>query len=131
MLEEEIRAALNYVVNSSRKEVDFIHHKISKQVQAGHAVISLLASACGLSNFVDVPSGRHPTDVPLASPHFYYTWNVLNKATARKATEEVIRFGVTLHRIIHRVLMSNPSLGPVYLGEGGPRQRLHAYLGLP
>ena len=48
---------------------------------------------------------------------FYFTWISINEATNREAPEEVIRFGGTLRRIIRRVLLADPRIGPVYLGK--------------
>ena len=44
-------------------------------------------------------------------------WSGLNKATPWEASEEVMRFGGTLRRIIQRVLLADPRLDPVYLGK--------------
>ena len=48
---------------------------------------------------------------------FDFTWSGLNEATTRDAPEEVMRFGVTLHRIIQRFLMAYPRISLVYLGR--------------
>ena len=48
---------------------------------------------------------------------FNFTWIGLSEAIAKKTTKDVMRFRGTLHHIIQRVLMANPSLGPVYLGK--------------
>ena len=48
---------------------------------------------------------------------FDFTWSSLNKATAQEAPEEIMRFGVTLRRIIRRILQADPQLGPFYLGK--------------
>ena len=49
MSEVEFQTALNYRVKSySGKEVDFVHHKIANQIQAGHTVVYPLSAARGI-----------------------------------------------------------------------------------
>ena len=109
--EEELRAALHYgAQSSSGKEVDFVHHKIDKQVQAFHDVIYPLADVRGLptlwiSPVAIIPQvGRRPCLI------FDLTWSGLNDITARKAPEEVMRFRGNLHRIMRKVLMAKPRI---------------------
>ena len=64
-----------------------------------------------------IPSGRHPTRVKTPYLILDFTWSGLNKATDRKATEEVMWFRGTLHRSIIHILTAEPRLGPAYLGK--------------
>ena len=95
--------------------MDFLNHEIYEQVRSGHAVVFPLSAICGLPNLWLSPvaailqAGRRPHLI------FYFTWSSLNKATDRKAPEEVMRFRCTLHHIIRRVLTADPRLGPIYL----------------
>ena len=100
--------------------MDFVHHEITKQVQAGHAVVSPLAAVHGLPKLcmylvaviLQVRRWRRLI--------FDFTWSGLNDATTRKVPKEVMSFGDNLHRIIRRVLMADLRLGLVYLGKVDP-----------
>ena len=50
---------------------------------------------------------------------FDFTWSGLNEATKRLPPMEAMRFGGELYRILKKVLMSDPRLGPVYLSKVG------------
>ena len=95
----------------------FTHHKIAKQVQAGHTNVAPLAAVRSLTKLCLSPVvvirqvGQRPCLI------FYFTWSGLNKAPAHKPPKEVMRFGGILQCIIQRVLMSDPSSTPVYLGK--------------
>ena len=72
MLEEELRAALHYGSHSfASKEVEFFHQEIPEQVQAGHIVVSPLASPRP-TKIVAIVSGHHPTGGADTSPHFIF-----------------------------------------------------------
>ena len=53
----------------------------------------------------------------LPHPILDFTWSSLNKVTARKASEKVMNFRGTLHRITRKVLTADPWLVLVYLGK--------------
>ena len=118
MLEEELGAALHYGSNSSNmKEMDFVHQELAKQFQAGHIVVSPLTAVRNIPKL-----WLSPVAAILQVgqwPHLIsdFTYSGLNKAIIREAPDEVIHFGGTLLRIIRRVILADPRLGPVYLGK--------------
>ena len=116
--EVELRTEFHFGMNAySGKELDFVNHEISEQVQAGHvAIFPLLDNRdlpkLWLSPISVIPQvGRHPWFI------LDLTWISLNKPTDRKDPKEVMWVGGILHRIIIKVLTEYPRIGPVYLGK--------------
>ena len=113
-MEEKLRAALHYGVHSSiRKDVDFIHQELSEKVQAGHVIVYPLIAGQGLPKRWLLPVSSIPQVGRQHHIIFDFTWSGLNEATAWEAPGEVMRFGSTLFRIIQRVLLADPWLGPI------------------
>ena len=112
--EAELQTALHYGTHvSAGKEVDFVHHRIAEQAQSGHVVVFNLPVIRGLPKWWLYPVAKIPQLSRLPCLIFDLTWSSLNKATARKASKEVIWFRGTLHRIMRRVVTADPRLGPV------------------
>ena len=97
--------------------MEFFHRELAKQVQLVHIVVPPLDAVRGLPKLCLFPVAAIPQVGWRPRLIFDFTWICLNEATARKYPEEVMRFGGTLRPIIRRLLVANPRLGQVYLGN--------------
>ena len=93
MPEEELCVSLQYGAHSSAiKELDFVHQEIVELFQAGHIVVSLLATVHGLPKLCLSPVAVTPQMERRLHLFFYFTWSILNKVTAKESFKEVTRF---------------------------------------
>ena len=83
----------------------------------GHLVVFSLFAARGLPKWWLYPVAVILQMGTLPHPILDFTWSSLNKVTARKASEKVMNFRGTLHRITRQVLTADPWLVLVYLGK--------------
>ena len=91
----------------------FFHQELADQVQADQILVFPLDTVRDLPQLWISPLaaitqvGRHPNLI------FDFMRSGINEATAREAPGEVMRFGGTLHHIIHRIIFADSQLGPV------------------
>ena len=99
--EEERDTAIRYGTYASvRKEAEFIHAELAKQVQAGHVAVVLLEAVLDLHKLWLYPMavipqfGRRPRLILI------FTWGGLNEETNVLSPMEAMRFGGALCRIL-------------------------------
>ena len=102
---------------SARKEAEFIHTELAKQVQAGNVAVFPLEAVTFLKNLWLLPVVFIPQVRRRPRLIYDFTWSGLNKTSKRLAPMEAMRFGGAPQRILKQVLTADPRLGPVYLNK--------------
>ena len=85
-----------------------------EKLKSIHTVVFTLYAVSDLPNICISPVdaiyqvGRQPQLI------LDFTWSALNQSTNRVSLEEAMCFGGSITRIVQQVLITDPSLGPVY-----------------